>query len=945
MKPKPKPAADSAHDVLHHLQHPLDVFFSPASVAVIGATEAPGSVGRTILWNLVSNPFGGTVFPVNPKRRSVLGIKAYPRIANVPETCDLALIVTPAPTVPGIVRECVDARVKGAIIISAGFKERGEPGAELERQVLQEASRGKMRVIGPNCLGVMSPCTGLNATFATTMALQGNVAFVSQSGALCTAVLDWSLRELVGFSAFISIGSMVDVGWGDLIDYLGDDPRTRSIILYMESIGNARAFLSAAREVALTKPIIVIKAGRTEAAAKAASSHTGALTGSDDVLDAAFRRCGVLRVDTIADLFHMAEVLAKQPRPAGPRLTIVTNAGGPGVLAADALLVNGGKLAELSAETVRSLDQILPAHWSHNNPIDILGDALPDRYAQAVEIVAQDPSSDGLLVILTPQAMTDPTITADRVSKLPHPAGAGRKPILASWMGGAQSAAGVEILTRANIPTFYYPDAAAHAFAYMWRYSDSLRGLYETPGLAAGPDETPPDTAAAAKIIQRAREAGRTLLTEFESKQVLSAYGIPTVATRVAESAEAAANCARELGYPVVLKLHSETVTHKAQAGGVRLNLSDESAVRRAFDEIESAVREKAGLPAGASAQAGLPARHHAGRAQAGLEHFLGVTVQPMVSSRGFELILGCSTDAQFGPVLVFGLGGQLVEVFRDRALALPPLNTTLARRMMERTRVFSALSSGAAPVDLAALEQLMVRFSQLVVEQRAVKEIDVNPLLASPRPVGTSPAGLLALDARLILHDPSLREDQFPPLPIRPYPAQYVAPWTMKDGTPVTLRPIRPEDEPLMVRFHQRLSEESVYRRYFQALGLAQRTAHERLTRICFIDYDRQMALVAERNEPETGAREILGVGRLSKIPGTDSAEFALLIVDQVQRKGLGTELLRQLLQIARSERIRHIRAEILAENYPMQQLCERVGFHLRPSAEHTVVEAEIEL
>jgi acetyltransferase len=715
---------------------------------------------------------------------------------------------------------------------------------------------------------------------------------------------------------------MVDVGWGDLIDYSGDDPRTRSVILYMESVGNARAFLSAAREVALTKPIIAIKAGRTEAAAKAASSHTGALTGSDDVLDAAFRRCGVLRVDSIGDLFHMAEVLAKQPRPAGPRLTVVTNAGGPGVLAADALILHGGKLCELSPETVQSLDRILPPHWSHNNPIDILGDALPDRYAQAAEIVAQDRSSDGLLVILAPQAMTDPTMTAERVSHLPRLA---RNPILASWMGGAQAAAGIEILSRANIPTFHYPDTAARVFAYMWSYSDNLRGLYETPALAAGPEETPRDTVTAAEIVRRARDVGRTLLTEFESKQVLQAYGIPTVATQVAESEEAAAKCARELGYPVVLKLHSETITHKAQAGGVRLNLTDENAVRRAFGEIESAVREKAGLPAEASAQAGAG-------------HFLGVTVQPMVSLGGFELILGSSTDAQFGPVLVFGLGGQWVEVFRDRALALPPLNTTLARRMMERTRIFSALATSAGPVDLAALEQLMVRFSQLVVGQRAVKEIDINPLLASP-------AGLLALDARLVLHDPAVPDDELPPLAIRPYPTQYVAAWTMKDGTLVTLRPIRPEDEPLMVDFHERLSEQTVYRRYFQALGLAQRTAHERLTRLCFIDFDRQMALVAERKVPETGAREILGVGRLSKLLGTDRAEFALLIVDSVQRQGLGTELLRRLLEIARNERIHRMQGEILVENFPMQRLCEKLGFRLRHSPEQSIVEAEMEL
>ena len=449
---------DNALDVLRYAHQPLDPIFSPRSVAVIGATEREGSVGRTIQWNLMTNSFGGTVFPVNPKRTSVMGIKAYPNVTAVPDEVDLAVVVTPAPTVPGVIRECAQKGVKGAIVISAGFKEIGAEGVELERQVLVEARQGHMRIIGPNCLGVMSPVTGLNATFANAMARPGNVGFISQSGALCTAILDWSFRENVGFSAFVSIGSMLDVGWGDLIYYLGNDPRTESIVIYMETIGDARSFLSAAREVALTKPIIVIKPGRTEAAAKAAASHTGSLTGSDEVLRAAFRRVGVLRVERISDLFNMAEVLDKQPRPTGRHLTIVTNAGGPGVLATDSLIAAGGELAAISDETMESLNDILPPHWSHNNPIDILGDASPERYAQTLELTARDANSDGLLVILTPQAMTDPTRTAEELKKY----GRGlRVPLLASWMGGSDIAAGETILNQAGIPTFNYPDTAA----------------------------------------------------------------------------------------------------------------------------------------------------------------------------------------------------------------------------------------------------------------------------------------------------------------------------------------------------------------------------------------------------------------------------------------------------------------------------------------------------
>jgi acetyltransferase len=676
----------------------LDAIFAPSSVALIGATEKEGSVGRTILRNLISSPFGGTVYPVNPKRPNVLGIRSYPSIAAVPEQVDLAIIVTPAPTVPGIINECVEAGVRGAIVISAGFKEQGPEGAELERQILEHARRGRMRIIGPNCLGVMSPMTGLNATFASTIARPGNVAFISQSGALLTAILDWSFQELVGFSAFISVGSMLDVGWGDLIYYLGEDPQTHSIVIYMESIGDARAFLSAAREVALTKPIIVIKAGRTEAAAKAAASHTGALTGSDEVLDAAFRRSGVLRVDRIADLFYMAEVLAKQPRPKGRRLTILTNAGGPGVLATDALISEGGELTQLSDKTEQALDALLPPHWSHNNPIDILGDAAPERYAQTLEIAGNDANSDGLLVILTPQAMTDPTQTAEQLKPYANIQG---KPLLASWMGGGEVATGVTILNRANIPTFSFPDTAARVFNYMWRYSYNLRGIYETPTFPADSDNDAPDRALAGSIIQNARKSGREILTEFESKQLLAAYRIPTVETQIASSEDQAVEFAAKMGYPIVLKLHSETITHKTDVGGVQLNLSDADAVRRAYRTIESSVRERVGA-----------------------EHFLGVTVQPMAKLDGYELIVGSSLDPQFGPVLLFGTGGTLVEVFKDRALALPPLTTTLARRMMEQTLIYKALQGvrGRAAVNLAELELLLVRFSQLVVEQRWIK-------------------------------------------------------------------------------------------------------------------------------------------------------------------------------------------------------------------------------
>src|SRR5579872_3451605 len=896
-------------------KQPLDVFFSPKNVAVIGATENPGSVGRTILWNLMTSPFGGTVFPVNPKRPSVLGVKAYASLSEIPEPVDLAVIVTPPPSVPGIIRECGETGVRGAVVISAGFKEVGAEGAALENQVLAEARAAKIRVIGPNCLGVMCPLTGLNATFATTIARPGSVAFISQSGALCTAVLDWSLKEMVGFSAFVSIGSMVDVGWGDLIYYLGNDPKTRSIVIYMESIGNARSFLSAAREVALTKPIIVIKPGRTAAAAKAAASHTGSLTGSDEVLEAAFRRVGVLRVNTIADMFYMAEVLSKQPRPQGPRLTIVTNAGGPGVLACDSLIQGGGELADLSPETMEAYNAVLPATWSHNNPVDIIGDASPERYAKALEIAAKDPHSDGMLVILTPQAMTDPTRIAEQLKPLAKQEG---KPVIASWMGGVDVAAGEEILNRANIPTFPYPDTAARAFNYMWQYSYNLRGLYETPAIPEDSGDWLPDRKLAEKLIQKTRQEGRTILSEFDSKQVLSAYGIPVAQTIVARTEDEALQAAGAIGYPVVLKLYSETITHKTDVGGVQLNLCGVENVKHAYRTIEKSVTQKVGA-----------------------HHFQGVTVQPMIQLKdAYELILGSSLDPQFGPVLLFGTGGQLVEVFKDRSLALPPLNSTLARRMMEQTKIYKALQGvrGRQPVDMAALETLMVRFSALVAEQRWIKEIDINPLLASPD-------GLMALDARIVVHDLDTREEDIPTTAIRPYPAKYVGPWNLKDGTEVTIRPIRPEDEPAMVQFHGTLSERSVYYRYFHLINLEQRTAHERLIRNCFIDYDREMALVAERRKGSTGEAEILGVGRMSKVFGTNEAEIAVIVSDAWQGRGLGKELVRRLVSVGADEKLDRVIADILPENTEIQRLCEKLGFTLKHSLEDELVRAEFAL
>lgn len=784
---------EPAHSLFGRESHPLDVFFRPHSVAVIGATEQAGSVGRATLWNLIGSPFGGTVYPVNPKRNNVLGMRCYPSVREVPEPVELAMVITPAATVPGVIRECVEAGVKGAMILASGFRELGPRGEALEQQVMDEARKGALRIIGPNCLGVMSPITGLNATFASGMARPGNVAFLSQSGALCTAVLDWSQRELVGFSAFVSIGSMADVGWGDLIDYLGNDPRTRSILLYMESVGDPGSFLSAAREVAFSKPIIVIKAGRTAEGARAAVAHTGAKTGNDEVLDAAFRRCGVLRVNQISDLFYMAEVLGKQPRPRGKRLAILTNAGGPAVLASDALISGGGALAELSSATETALNALLPPEWSHNNPVDILADATPERYAKCVDLLAKDPGSDGVLIVLAPQATTDPTATAGVLKSFAAVAG---KPVLASWMGGNDVAAGVGILQAAGIPTFPYPDTATRMFLNMAAYNENLRAIYETP--------------------------------------------------QMEESAEVARECTALLRDKVALSTN----------------------------EVQDLLRAH--------------------------------EIQMPLGSR---LSVGSFVDEQFGPVVF------VENELGMRSAGLPPLTTTLAGLMLEQI-------PGGGGSCMEAHQRVLVLVSRLVVEQARI---------ASMR--------ICMRESTIVLHP---LDAVLPKPAIRPYPTEYVAPWKLKNGDDVVIRPIRPEDEPLIADFHETLSERTVYFRYLSALKLSTRIAHERLVRICFIDYARQIALVVQRGNA------IIAVGRLHKdhqafARGRNEAEFALVVSDNWQAQGLGKELLSRLIDIGRREGVETIFGEISAENQAMQRICRSMGFRISRDFEDTTVVARL--
>jgi acetyltransferase len=924
----------------------LDPLFAPSSVAVIGASASPGSVGSILIRNLLENPFGGVVYPVNPRRKSVHGVRCHASLADVPDVVDLAVIATPAVTVPAIIRECVEHAVRGAIIISAGFSELGEQGRALEIQI-REAAQGKLRIIGPNCLGVIHPPSGLNASFAASMARPGQVALLSQSGAICTSILDWAREKHIGFSSFVSVGAMLDVDFADLLDYFGDDPQTRSIIMYMESIGDVRSFLSAARNVARTKHVIVVKAGRHELGARAAASHTGALAGADAVFDAAFRRAGVLRVTTIPELFSMSEILATQPPPRGPALAIITNAGGPGVMATDALMLNGGQLARLSEASLTALNQVLPPFWSHANPIDVLGDATPERYRQAVDICARDPGVQGLLVLLTPQAMTDPTETARKLTAFARLEG---KPVLACWMGGEDVRSGKRLLNQAGIPTFDAPEAAITAFLHMVQYRHNQELLYERP--EALPDDAPPDFSRVQRLIAKIRKAGRQLLTEVEAKEVLAAYGIPVTTTVMAATVDQAVAAAQQLGYPVVLKLYSTAFTHKSDLGGVQLNLADEAAVRRAFETIRDNLaqalakqesKKAAPKPTDGNPRDGGSTPPPHGLPSVGPEFtsgsalpFEGVTVQPMVrNTGGYELIVGSTVDAQFGPVVLFGAGGVLVEVFKDRALALPPLNRTLARLLIERTQIYTALKGvrGRPPIDLAALETLLARFSLLLCDVPEIQEIDINPVLASPERI-------VGVDARILLVAPDLPPEKRPHLAIHPYPNQYTAPFQLNDGTEVLIRPIRPEDEALLMEFHASHSERTIRMRFF---SMVRTLSRDSLIRLCHLDYDRAMGLVAVYYED--GKPHLCGVSRFFLDPETRDAEFAIVVGDTWQGKGLGWHLMQRLIEVARDKNVCRLVGDVLRENQNMLSLVEELGFSRHDTADPTVVEVRLAL
>jgi acetyltransferase len=877
----------------------LNRIFNPKRIAVIGASEREGSVGTKILHNLLSSGYTGEVYPVNPFRRTVQGIPAYPTIGKVPEKVDLAVIATPAHMVPQIVEECGLAGAFGIVIISAGFREEGETTSELERKIRESQKKYSLRIIGPNSLGVIRPKINLFATFADKQAIPGRIAFISQSAALCASALDWAWETHVGFSAIVSTGSMLEVDLGDFIDYFGNDLQTNTIMLYVESIKNPRKFMSAVREFAREKPIVLVKAGRFRETGEATLSHSGSLAGEDAVYDAAFERAGIVRVESTSDLFNCAVALSTQPNPHGLNLTIVTNAGGPAIMATDYLIARGGKLAKLSDDTVQALKNVLPSYCSIKNPVDIYEEATVERFRQVLEICLKDQHSDGFLVIYTPQGTTDPILLAKTIAELARNVG---KPILTILMSeDNRSREARRLLQQSGIPTFFLPEEAVSTFIYMYEHTRNLELLYQTP---QDIPVLPIDAPLLKAIIRRAFCEGRAVLSLPESMRFLEEYRIPVVKTLVARTQAEAEAFSSELGYPVVMKALSPQVTHKSRIRGVILNICSPLKTAAFFNELSEKVKSFS-----ESAE------------------FQGVAIQPMVHGSGHELLIGSKKDPQFGSVILFGMGGTLAESFKDVKVGFPPLNQVLARRLVEDSGVFKRASSTGNAFNVNPLEEILVKFSQLITDFPEIKEVDVNPLIVTEK-------GAVAVDARIVIEWARvMREtaDHHDQMLIAAYPKQYITSRRLKDGTEVVLRPVRAEDEGRFNELIKSLSPESMQFRFFEII---KEMSHETLTKYCNLDYDRQIAIVVELKQ---GDRQIIGAGRVIAEPDGKSGEFALLITDQWQSKGLGSILMDYIIAVSRNMRLQRIFATVLRDNIKMMTLCEKKGFNIENLDEET--------
>jgi len=870
----------------------LKRLFEPSSVALIGASRRHGSLGAVLAHNLFTAGFSGSVLPVHPEYEAVEGVLAYDSVADLPLTPDLAVIATPPASVPGLIAELAARGTRAAVVITAGFGEGADEGGLALRQQMLDAARPHiLRIVGPNCLGVIVPEIGLNASFSHVAPERGDLAFVTQSGAMITAMLDWAAPRGIGFSKIVSLGDMSDVDFGDMLDYLATDNDTRAVLLYIESITHARKFMSAARACARTKPVIVIKAGRHAAAAKAAATHTGALAGADEVYDAVIARAGMLRVYSLHELFDAAATLAMAKPGRGDRIAILTNGGGLGVLATDALIDEGGQLAELAPETVARLDAALPPTWSHGNPVDIVGDAPGERYRDAAEILLEDPNTDALLALNCPTAVSSSTEAAEAIIAV---ATGHRRPVFAAWVGDGAGRAARARLSEAHIPAYETPEQAARGLMHLERYRRNQQQLMETP--PSQPESGEPDRAQVRRLVEAALAGARAWLSEAESKRVLAAYGIPVIETRIAETPEAAVAAAREIGFPVALKILSPDVTHKLDVGGVALNLTS-------VEEVAAAAKAVA-------------RRLRAARPDARLE---GFTVQEMCHRpEAEELILGMTVDAQFGPIILFGQGGSAVEVLRDRAVALPPLNMMLARALMARTRVHALLQGyrGRPPAALDEIADALVKLSQLVIDTPEIAGIDINPLLADSR-------GVVALDARIAVAPASAPGAAR--LAIRPYPQELEERLRLPDGQPVLLRPIRPEDEPALRAAFLKLTAEDVRMRFFAPL---RELSHAFAARLTQIDYNREMALIAVDPASAGAKTEIWGVARIAADPDDERAEFAVTVRSDMKGRGLGTLLMRRLIAYSAARGVGELWGDVLADNRRMLELMRGIGF-----------------
>ncbi|HAM89009.1 MAG: Acetyltransferase, GNAT family [Candidatus Falkowbacteria bacterium GW2011_GWC2_38_22] len=871
----------------------LDRIFNPKVIAVIGASDKHGSVGYALMDNLINSEYAGTVYPINAKHDHVHSVRAYKTVTEVPDKIDLAIIATPAAAVPQIIEECGQAGISGAVIISSGFQEIGLQGEKMIEQIFITAKKYGMRIIGPNCLGFMRPDLHLNASFASKIALPGKVAFISQSGALCTAILDWSLKNNVGFKHFVSIGSMVDISFHDLIDYFGQDKDVESILIYMESLNDARKFMSAARAFARTKPIIVLKVGRTSEGAVAAKSHTGSLTGNDAIFDAAFKRAGIIRVDTVVSLFHTAKSLAMQPHPRGNRMAIITNAGGPGIIATDALVKDGGEIAKLSKATIDDLNSFLPVNWSRNNPVDILGDADFARYAKSLQIVVTDPNVDAVLVILTPQYMTNPSVVARELVALQLQID---KTIMATWMGGDDVAEGRMILEKGNIPVYRQPEDAIRCFSYVFNYSKNLKALYEAP--ATIPHAFEPDIEANRKLIDRVIADKRLVLTEAESKELLKNYDIAVVKNAVAKSVKDAGDFSAKIGFPVVMKILSPDILHKTDVGGVRLNINSSAEAEKAYVEILASVKK------------------HLPKAQID-----GIFIEQMIKKR-YELLIGCKKDPIFGPAIVFGMGGVAVEVFQDTQIALPPLNMALSLNLIMETKIYKLLKGyrNIPGVDIQSIQYLLYKFAYLVADFPEIDELDINPFAVDE-------AGGIVLDAKVILDEKVIGKKLKPysHLVISPYPKEYTYSFKLKNGKKVIIRPIRPEDEPMEAEMFASFSKESMKHRFIDDI---KEVTHEVLMRFTHIDYDREIALIAEITEGKK--KKMLGVVRLISDPLSGIGEFTVIVADPWHFLGLGNKFTDLIFEIAKKRGVKKINAKYLKSNLAMENIFKKRGFKI---------------